>query len=199
MRRSRFVMPLLLGSIAALLTAAGQASAQEATLKVGLTSSTFTVGDRPAGDPTRGRGWLAGASFFLTAADLGGWQLEALFIQKHARNVTRLGDSLELSYLEVPIVLHGDVWQQDDRGIFFIAGPSLAVNLQARYTEDGTSEDVKDDIARVDAGLHLGGGVELGPLVVDARYILGLRSVFHVDDVAFRNRTFAITAGVRWR
>jgi hypothetical protein len=199
MRTAQFTFLVAAGSIALLLSA-GEVSAQETTLKVGVASSTFAAEGRENVDSTGGRGLVAGASFFLTAADVGGWQLEALVIQKRARNLLRQGDEIRLTYLELPVVLHADFWQQDDNGAYFAIGPSVAVRLQANYLDEtGVSEDIGDDVAGVDVGLHFAGGIELGALVIDARYILGLRSAFVDDGRPFRNRTFAVTAGVRLR
>jgi hypothetical protein len=175
------------------------AAAQELLLKAGLASSTLSADSRAGEGAGRRPAVIAGASIFLLSADRGGWQLEALFIQKGARHALRVDDEVRLTYLEIPVLLHADVWQQDDRAAFFSVGPAVAFRLNGTYVDAGVSEDIGDDIARVDAGLHFGGGVELGPLVVEARYILDLRTAFVADDRSFANRAFVLTAGVRFR
>ena len=200
MRRARMVSTLFPLSLLALLSLPAGAYGQEVTLKAGLSSSSLSFerrDERPGAE--RRPGLVAGASVFLTAAERGGFQVEVLYIQKGARNVLRQGDEMQLTYLEIPVLLHADFWQQDDRGAFFTVGPSAGFRLGGTYVDEGVSEEIGDDIERVDAGLHFGAGVELGPLVLEARYILGLRTAFVADDRDFKNRVIALTAGLRWR
>jgi Outer membrane protein beta-barrel domain len=145
-------------------------------------------------------GFVGGVSFFLTRSRRGGWQIEALLHQKGARNLLRIDDKLRLTYLEVPVLLHGDFYQRGPRALFFVAGPAFAVNTSASYTDDGESEDVTDDIEDFDIGLVVGGGVELRRLTVEARYTWGLRSAFQDGDLegSFKNRAFSMTVGYRF-
>jgi hypothetical protein len=91
-----------------------------------------------------------------------------------------------------------DFWQKGNSSAFFTAGPSLAVNIQATYVDDGVPEDIGNDIEKVDFGLNLGIGLELGRVVLEGRSNWGMRSAFKVDDVDFKQRTLLLTAGVRF-
>ena len=199
--RTRFHVPAVASSVVGLLlSCAGITHAQETTLKGGISSAALSF-DRdasPAGAERRA-GWLAGVAILVLPADRGGWQLDLLLVQKGAKNVLRRDDAIELLYLEVPVLLHMDYWQRGDRAAYFTFGPSVAFNLTGSYVDDGQSEDIGDDIARTDFGLNVGTGVELGRLVVEARYTWGFRKVFDVDGAGFKNRSLALTAGIRFR
>ena len=85
-------------------------------------------------------------SFLIPTGRIGGFQVEGLFHQKGAQHLLRLDDKLRLTYLEVPVLLHIDVYQRDPRAVYVIAGPTLAFNIQALYESDGEREDVMDGI-----------------------------------------------------
>ena len=201
-------MPRSLTIVAlALLGAIGRPLAAEAQIGVkgGLSSAIISF-DPESGSPelteTRYRnGWVGGVSLLLTGSQMGGWQIEFLVQQKGARNLLRVDDELTLLYFEIPVLLHVDVWQgSKDKALFIVAGPSVAFNLTADYKADGVSEDVKDDIATTDVGLHIGGGFEFGRATLDARYSWGFLNAFESGDPAgtFRNRAFAVTFGLRF-
>jgi hypothetical protein len=187
--------------VLAVLVSVGHASAQEITVKGGLASSAIAFDREAYGVPDvdeRRSGFVFGASIMPRGADRGGWQIEALVVQKGARNLLRRNDQLEFTYIEIPILLHVDFWQKGNSSAFFTAGPSLAVNIQATYVDDGVPEDIGNDIEKVDFGLNLGIGLELGRVVLEGRSNWGMRSAFKVDDVDFKQRTLLLTAGVRF-
>jgi hypothetical protein len=184
-----------------LLSCAARAEAQVGVL-AGLARSGIAVGSESGSPDLAGpqdrSGLAAGVSLLLPANRYGGWQIEALFIEKGAANVLGPNDALRLSYLEIPFLLHVDVLRRRGNALFLLAGPSLAFPLSASYETDGVKENIKDDVSSVDVGLHVGGGVEVGQLIIDARYIWGWRTVFSGDlDGAFKNRTFSVMAGIR--
>ena len=191
--RLRWLIP---GTMLLILGGARSSLAQEVAIKAGLDTGSLSF---DKGEGASRQGWIAGASVFLLGADRGGWQMEALVVQKGGRDLLRAGDEVQLTYLEIPVVLHADVWQRRASAVYFAIGPSLAVNLHSSYAAGGAEEDISDDVSRFDFGLTFGGGVELGPLVLDARYIVGLRSALTTEAMVFRNRTFAVTAGLRFR
>ena len=175
-------------------------------VKGGLSSATISF-DPDSGSPdlseTRYRnGWVGGVFLLLTGNKIGGWQIEFLLQQKGARNLLRVDDELSLTYFEIPVLLHVDVWQKakSSTALFLVGGASVDFIVRASYEADGMSEDVKDDIRTTDVGLHLGGGLEVGRLTLDARYSWGLLNTFDDGDLngTFRNRGFAVTAGLRF-
>ena len=192
--------------LAVLLTSAAGVEAQllQPAVIAGVAQSTIAFGPEsgsPELNATRRRpGLTAGLSLLIGTSDMGGWQIEAVFTEKGAENLLRRDDVMRLTYLEIPVLLHVDVLQRHRTAVFLVAGPSLAFTLRASYESDGVTEDVKDDVSGVDVGLHLGGGVELGPVILDARYVWGGRTVFHDGDLdgTFKNRSFIMMAGFRF-
>ena len=187
-------------ALAMMTVCATPATAQGAFgLKGGLSSSTISVATEADSvfDPRQERGFVGGAALMLPGNRIGGLQVEVLVHQKGGQDVLRQGDRLELTYLEVPVVLHADLIQGRKSAVFVTFGPSFAINLKASYESDGMTEDVGDDVERFDLGLNIGAGVEVGPLVVEARYTWGLRNAFADGDVEarFKNRSLAVTVG----
>jgi hypothetical protein len=175
-------------------------------LKAGLSSATITF-EPESGSPdlteTKARnGFVGGVFLLLTGNKAGGWQIEFLYQEKGAKNLLRVDDTLTLTYLSIPVLLHVDVWQKtkSSTAVFLVGGASVDFNIKASYEADSAREDVKDDIRSTDIGLHVGGGLEVGRLTIDARYSWGLLSAFEDGDLegSFRNRAFAITAGLRF-
>jgi hypothetical protein len=178
------------------------AAAQE--LKVGFSSATLNFlpenDSRDLENIASTFGFVGGVSFLIPTGRIGGYQIEALFHQKGAQNLLRRDDKLRLTYLEVPVLLHLDVYQRDPRAVYVIAGPALAFNVQASYESDGEKEDVMDGIENVDVGLVIGAGVELRRINIEGRYTFGLRSAFRDGDLdgAFKNRTLSLMVGFRF-
>lgn len=174
-------------------------------VKAGLSSATISF-EPESGSPdlseTRARnGWVGGVFLLLTGNKIGGWQIEFLYQQKGARNLLRVDDELSLAYFAIPVLLHVDAWQtKGSTAVYLVGGASVDFNLRASYEADGAREDVKDDTRPTDVGLHLGGGLEVGRLTIDARYSWGLLGVFEDGDLegTFKNRAFAVTAGLRF-
>jgi hypothetical protein len=196
---SSFTTPTLL---AATVLVPSPARAQE--IKAGF--STATISFAPEGSSPelpnieRSTGFVGGVSFLIPTNRAGGFQIEALFHQKGARNLLRRDDHLRLSYVEIPVLLHVDIFQRRSGFIFLIAGAAPAFNVHASYEDEDVKEEVTRDIEDFDIGLVLGAGVELRRLTVDARYSWGLRSAFHDGELegTFKNRTFTVMAGYRF-
>jgi hypothetical protein len=187
----------------ATLTALWPAATLAQEIKGGISSATISFspgsGSRELSETERLSGFAGGVSFLLPGNSRGGIQVEALFHQKGARNLLRFDDELRLSYIEIPVLVHVDVYQRDPRAIYIVAGVAPAFTVAARYEDDGEPEDVKDEIEDLDVGLVAGVGVELRRLTLEARYTHGLRSAFQDGDLegTFKNRTILFTVGVR--
>lgn len=180
--------------------------AQEVGIRAGATFATMAVdSDLPASTRPAAAAqtlFVGGASVFVTRSGRGGVQVEALIHQKGARRLFLEGDpddTLTITYLEVPLLLHVDALQQGDSSVYIVAGPSVAVSLRERYSSYRGTSDVGELVKKVDAGFSVGGGLEAGPLIVDARYTWGLRDALSLGPTTLRHRTFAVTAGVRLR
>lgn len=120
-----------------------------------------------------------------------------------------------LNYLEVPVLAKAHVGNELFR-VFAVAGPEVAYALNGKVklemtTSNGTTETSKTDenidfkdanMSRFDAGLLLGGGVEMkvgvGSVILDARYNLGLTNLSTDSEAhAVYNRGIMLSAGFK--
>lgn len=204
MRRQVVAMRLFVGVLVAIVCGYTRAaSAQEITIKGGVNMATISFSPEPDSPTLPGGSWrpgvIAGVSFMPRPSKQGGIQIEALIRQGGVRNLLRQDDAIRVTYLDIPVLLHVDVYRKSNHSVFLVGGAALAVNLQASYEDDGVTESVKDDIEPIDVLLVAGGGVEIGRLMFEARFNWGLRSAFHDSELegSFKNQSFAIMAGVR--
>jgi hypothetical protein len=196
--------------IPALLVLAGvfrpaAAAAQEVGVTAGWNSSTLAFD--PAQDRVRGpdqrSGLLGGAFVRLPLSNRADLRTEFLVSQKGARQLFRFDDELELTDIEVPVLVRFKLHRADAPGAHLFAGPTFAFTTAATYHDEGVSVNVKDDLeGTTDVGLTVGGGVQFGRVSLDARYTWGLSSLLTDGDTnaSVKNRTFSVTAAVAlWR
>ena len=164
--------------------------AQEIKAGVSMATISFSAesGSQELSNTERLTGFVGGIALLLPGSSRGGIQIEALFHQKGARNLLRRDDTLRLTYIEVPVLLHVDLYQRDPRAVYVIAGVAPSFAVQASYESDGEKEDVKDDIEDVDVGLVVGAGVELRRLTLDARYVWVCGARFRTASSTARSR-----------
>ena len=89
-----------------------------------------------------------------------------------------------LSYLEVPVLVKFMIPTPGGVKPNLYAGPALAIKLSYKFKAEGGGVTVEDDIEGMkdtDFGIIVGAGVDIGKLMVDVRYVLGLTTTF--DDV----------------
>ncbi len=147
-------------------------------------------------------GLVAGAFWTLPLTSWLGVQVEGLYSMKGARvNFEGVKSTLQLDYFEVPVLARVP-FGGGHRRYFVAGGPSLGLRLRARTRTkfSGATEDidVADQVERLDVGIAGGGGVELGSLVIDARYTYGLTDIDKDEAAKTRNRAIAVTAGFRF-
>lgn len=188
--------PLRLAIVFALVGLPSLAAAQEFALKAGISSSNLSLsadGQTYAAD--RHAGLMAGVSFTQRMHQAAHVQIEGLV---NLRDGIR-GDGLKLTYLEVPVLARVTAWRSGRQGVYFFGGPQFAFNLYGKSVPAARSDSVGRDIAPVELGLTLGGGVELRRLILDMRYTWGLTGAFAEGDPGadFKSRTFAAMAGLR--
>ncbi|MEO6132080.1 MAG: porin family protein [Saprospiraceae bacterium] len=88
-----------------------------------------------------------------------------------------------LNYLEVPLMLKLRFGQQDV-GFMLFAGPSFG------YLLDGSNSDNSFDLdayKKIELGMHAGGGIAVGPIVIDLRYIYGISNISD-SEIDVKNR-----------
>ena len=195
------------------------ASAQERQFGGKAGASIASVSAEEGGDAYGVRSGLTGGVFtVLPASRHLALQLEML--------VTERGGSLPIDdptivqgsrksrylfqYLDVPVLARLTMSRSSARAIHAFAGPMVSVRTSAKAQDAlvglgggafGIEDDIGGSVKRFDAGLVVGGGVDVGRrLVIDGRYSWGLLDVNRGDTDVYRvrNRGFAVMAGMRF-
>lgn len=89
----------------------------------------------------------------------------------------------KLSYLEVPVLVKFMIPTPGGVKPNLYAGPALAIKLSYKVKAEGggvTVEEDVEDMKDTDFGIIVGAGVDIGKLMIDVRYVLGLTTI--VDD-----------------
>jgi hypothetical protein len=144
---------------------------------------------------------VAGAFVALPLSPWFGVQAEGLYSMKGAQlDFQGVKPSLQLDYAEVPVL----AWVRFAHRYHVAGGPSMGFLLRAKartsFSGSATEMDVKDQLKAFDFGVAMGGGVELGSLILDGRYTLGLTDIDKdkSDTVTTKNRAISVTAGFRF-
>jgi hypothetical protein len=159
-----------------------------------------------SGAPSTSMRVAAVAGGFVTLP-LGSWlalQAEGLYTMKGAKvSVSGIDSTLQIDYLEVPLLARVRLGSGPRH--YYVAGgvaPAFRMRARAATTFSTSTEelDVSDQVERFDLGVAAGGGMQSGPLVIDARYTLGLRDIDtdKTDGSKTKNRTIAVTVGFRF-
>jgi hypothetical protein len=146
-------------------------------------------------------GLVAGGFVTLPLGSIFDVQVEGLYSEKGARLKNGGGEAkLLVNYLEVPALVRVRLAHI----IYAAGGPSMGFRLQAktrtRFSGSTDEIDVSDQVERFDFGVAMGGGLLLGPLVVDGRYTLGLTNIDKDKSGSSetKNRTISLTLGIRF-
>lgn len=104
--------------------------------------------------------------------------------------------SRTFNYLEIPVLLK--LKFGEGAGFFLFGGPSIGYLFDATDKDgDGNTNDVNlDDFNRAELGAHIGAGITLGPVNVDARYILGFSNIANYDGTDLEIRNSGFGAGI---
>ena len=136
-------------------------------------------------------------------------QPEALYTQKgvgaRAPGGTASSEfTFKADYVDVPIL--GRFTFGKGLRAYVFAGPSLnfLISAKAKSGFGGTASetDVSEDMESFEAALVLGGGIEIGPLLVEARWSEGLTNIL-ADGVSpagpeLKTRTLLVLGGLRF-
>jgi hypothetical protein len=154
----------------------------------------------------RRMGFAAGG--FLTISLGGGFMIqpEVIYTPKGMKfDVGADGASgnftFEADFVDVP-VLARLTFGKGIRGYVF-AGPSMDFTLSARMTTgilgESEEEDISDEVETFEFAMVFGGGVEFGPLLVEARWSEGLTNLAKdANAPSLKSRTILLLAGVRF-
>jgi len=209
-----FVRPLAVSvCVLALIPAGGAAQSVGGGVKAGLSLGDIPeVGDvLEVGnfDTSLRTGFAVGG--FLTWQFEGGFALqpEVVYVQKGVE-LTFVEDSVsvdgevETDFVDVPVLARYTFGQGGARGYVF-AGPSFdfKVNAKAKASVMGEAEeeDLDDEVESFEFALVFGGGVEFGPVLLEARWSEGLTNLAKeatADDPDVKSRTFLVLGGIRF-
>ena len=132
-------------------------------------------------------------------------QPEALFTSKGTSvDFDGTESSLVVDYLEVPALLRLSHRGGGKLHYYVAGGPTVGFLLRAvartKFATATEEFDIKDDVNRFDFGVGVGGGVEIGSLVIDGRYTLGLQDIDKdkSDAIKTTNRAVSLTVGFKF-
>lgn len=172
----------------------------------------FTLGDQGQEIPIdRRTGFMVGGYALIDFAGPFALQPELLYVQKGAQVETEFSfqgqtqtitSTLQLSYLELPVLAKLQVPLSGPVSPNVFAGPSVGINVaSSQETESGGQSESEDvEVSGTDFGLTVGAGVDVGLGVgtvnVDLRYGLGLSNIPSEGDASVKNRGIGVTAGL---
>ncbi len=130
-------------------------------------------------------------------------QPEVLYTEKGAKleQIFPVGTErweFNLSYLEVPVLVKFMIPTPGGVKPNLYAGPALAIKLSYKFKAEGGGVTVEEDIEGMkdtDFGIIVGAGVDIGKLMVDVRYVLGLTTTFDDAEDDVKNGVISLMIG----
>jgi len=103
--------------------------------------------------------------------------------------------SRTFNYLEIPLLVKLNFGK--GIGFFIFGGPSAGYLLNGTDKDmDGSTTDIDLDFyKRIEWGAHVGGGIGIGPVKIDLRYIFGLTDIFD-GSTAIEIKNSSLGAGL---
>jgi Outer membrane protein beta-barrel domain len=196
----------LAASIVVLAAAPARAQWLNLGAKGGVDFATqrLSGGDGSSPAPKQRIGLVAGVFETLPLSSWIDVQAEGLYTERGSKvTLGGLTTTEEIDYLDVPVLARVKTgvgkWK-----LYAAGGPSTAFKLRARTRTSfsgATQEiDLGSQVETIDFGVSMGGGVERGRLVIDARYTLGISDIDKdkADATKTTNRTVVVTVGYRF-
>ena len=175
-------------------------------VKGGLNFANFHGEDTEGMNLNSKMGFCAGGFITYSINDVLAIQPEVLFTMKGTKWETGVATiTYSLNYLEIPVLVRLSMPNQRSVVPSLFVGPYLAIKLssEAKLESGGVSEDLDwgEDVKATDFGVVCGGGVDfaLGSMkvTVDARYTLGLASMYESDaDTDVKNGVISLMVGL---
>ena len=145
-------------------------------------------------------GLVVGAAIDVPIAPMFSFQPEVLYTQKGGKN----GDisdgitdvTLKVDMIQIPLLAKVGATAGSVRP-FVVAGPAIGFVTSAKFSVEGfdDDEDIKDDLEKVEFSGIIGGGVQFGRGIVEARYDHGFRDMEKEIGAASKTRTISILFG----
>ena len=197
--------PFLIGALVIVCVPA--AEAVDFGFKAGVHWATIPEFKGPLGGLGSGStsGITGGPFVVFPLAGVMALQPEVVFVQKGtqldaANPELHLKTTLELEYLEFPILARIATKQPGSTSFYVLAGPSFGYGLRARErieSQGGESERELDTIERFEVSLVLGGGVRFRHFLAEGRYTQGLTTIDE-ERTHFKNRGIAVLLGFQF-
>jgi hypothetical protein len=184
------------------LAAPGTASAQvQWAVKGGYVAASIATDDAVEIDSDPG-GALGGS----IALDLGRgvrFEPEILFTtRRFSSSGVAVPFAVSARAIEIPLLFHVGFPQGRTVRALLSAGPLVGVITNVTQIENSIESDVSDNVERIDAGIAVGGGVEIsagrGVLVIEVRSSIGLRQLNKTADPELKSRALFTLIGVRF-
>ena len=204
---------LLAASVIAVLPCGAAAQSVGGGIKAGV-----TLGDVPNLDQvlditdvgtSQRIGFAAGGFMMVRWSNGFAIQPEVLYTQKGVKIDVGSGlaqTRVKVDFVDIPILARYTV----GRGVrgYLFAGPSFDFKVSAKVRADvlgeSAEEDISSDVKSVEFALVVGGGVEFGPILLEARWSEGLNNLAKTTDGMdgiipdVKTRTFLFLGGLRF-
>ncbi|MGB0177876.1 MAG: porin family protein, partial [Owenweeksia sp.] len=174
--------------------------------KIGFTSSTLAGNDVPDGTNSVSN-FTAGVFFKANAGDIVSFQPEILYAQRGATTTSGNdpdGQTLDVDYLQIPVLIKAQVPIGETIYPFVYAGPygafELSNNYQAAIFDGSIVFTDQADVNDFDFGAVVGLGMDFQVnsffLGFDARYDIGMSRTVKIDgeEQDMKNRAFTLFA-----
>lgn len=113
-------------------------------------------------------------------------QPEIVLVQKGGEENSQLSgaSSLTLNYLDVPLLLKINAPVEGSLQPFVFGGPYAGYLIEATSSADGDgeNEDLTDLLNEIHYGLKVGVGLNIGPMLLEVRYDMGLANLYKEDE-----------------
>jgi outer membrane protein with beta-barrel domain len=134
------------------------------------------------------------------------FQPEVLYVMKGVNLSQTAGGtfSARLHYLDVPLLVRFRAPVNSQKPVYLFGGPNFGMKLGSSATLESEGNEVDEDIEpalkTLDLGFAVGGGMEFGRYMIEARFTGGLTDIAaasypHPDSL--HNRAFSVMVGLK--
>lgn len=122
-------------------------------------------------------------------------QPEVVFVQKGGEESDdALGtSSATLSYVDVPLILKINAPVSDNFKPYIFGGPFAGYLVDATSASKGNNQDISEFLEEFNYGVKVGLGVNIGRVVIDARYDMGFANIYKETEEAGDFGDFTLT------
>ncbi len=184
----------------------------------GLNFANMEIEDWGFGDKKMNPGFHLGATVTLPYSDAISFESGLMLSTKGLRISETDGDdkfrmSIVNNYLDIPIKVKYSIPVNETMSFYGEAGPYVGIALSGKFkykeTYDGETDietesvdfggnDEEDDFKRLDYGLTLGGGLDVGIVEVGVFFDLGLANISSYEDDAIKNRVLRVSVAYKF-